>query len=236
MFQFVAMLVSGYRWLALRCLLKRITTLAFLACVFSTSQTLDSHHLSAWSSEKPHVVVIMADDMGFSDLGCFGGEIRTPHLDALATGGLRYTNFYSENMCWVSRASMLTGVYHKTSLRNSTLNPQCATLPGVLKSAGYQTRMSGKWHLAGRGNSVYPLDRGFEHWYGILGGAASFFAPHSLSRDRENVEGEYQKPDYYFTHAISENAVEVHRRSRRWQATFSVRGLHRRALAFARFA
>ncbi|HAE10875.1 MAG TPA: hypothetical protein DCG39_04440, partial [Opitutae bacterium] len=70
------------------------------------------------AGKSPNVLLIMSDDMGYSDLGCFGGEIRTPHLDSLAQGGVRFTNFYSENMCWVSRASMLTGVYHRTSLKN----------------------------------------------------------------------------------------------------------------------
>ena len=98
----------------------------------------------------------MADDMGYSDLGCFGGEINTPHLDSLAKGGVRFSNFYSENMCWVSRASMLTGVYHRTSLQNSALHPNCLTLAEALKQNGYKTGMMGKWHLAGK----YTLNNG----------------------------------------------------------------------------
>jgi arylsulfatase A-like enzyme len=159
------------------------------------------------ADERPDVVLIMADDMGYSDLGCFGGEIETPNLDGLASSGLRFTNFYSENMCWVSRAALLTGIYHKTSLQEAAIHSRCLTLPEALQADGYQTRMSGKWHLAGKDNSVYPADRGFEHFYGILGGAASFFAPYSLSRDRTNIENEYDDPDYYFTHAITDNAV-----------------------------
>ena len=96
------------------------------------------------AAQRPDIVVIMADDMGYSDLGCFGGEIRTPNLDRLARGGLRFTNFYSENMCWVSRAALLTGIYHKTSMVNSTLHARCPTLPEVLRQQQYQTRMSGK--------------------------------------------------------------------------------------------
>ena len=84
-------------------------------------------------SGKPNVLLIMADDMGYSDLGCFGGEIRTPSLDSLAENGIRFTNFYSENMCWVSRASMMTGIYHRTSLKDSALHPRCLTLPEALK-------------------------------------------------------------------------------------------------------
>ena len=163
------------------------------------------------AAERPSIVVIMADDMGYSDLGCFGGEIRTPNLDKLAAGGLRFTNFYSENMCWVSRAALLTGCYHRTSLYKGGLHPRCVTLPEALRSNGYSTLMSGKWHLAGNTEPkpIYPNDRGFDSFYGILGGAASFFAPHSLSRDRLNVENEYrEQKDYYFTRSISHEAVK----------------------------
>ncbi|MFP6855323.1 MAG: sulfatase-like hydrolase/transferase, partial [Opitutales bacterium] len=157
---------------------------------------------------KPDVLLIMSDDMGYSDLGCFGGEIRTPHIDSLAKGGIRFTNFYSENMCWVSRASLLTGVYHRVSLKDNALHPRCVSLPEVLRINGYKTLMSGKWHLAGKNNAIYPNDRGFDRFYGILGGASSFFAPYSLSRDRKNVEREYREnAKYYFTRAIADNAL-----------------------------
>ncbi len=90
--------------------------LTLLAIGFTSSKSTQAQQSQAQQSQfpKPDVVVIMADDMGYSDLGCFGGEIETPNLDRLASGGLRFTNFYSENMCWVSRAAMLTGIYHKT--------------------------------------------------------------------------------------------------------------------------
>ena len=162
------------------------------------------------TSKRPNIVIIMADDMGYSDLGCYGGEIQTPNLDRLAAGGLRFTNFYSENMCWVSRAALLTGVYHKTSMVNSALHPRCVTLAEALGQGGYQTSMSGKWHLAGRPYSVYPEDRGFGEFYGVLGGAASFYAPVHLSRNRTNVESEARdNPEYYFTHAISHEAARM---------------------------
>ena len=162
------------------------------------------------SADQPNIILIMADDMGYSDLGCFGGEIRTPQLDQLAQRGLRFTNFYSENMCWVSRASMLTGIYHKTSMVNSGLHPRCITLAELLQRRGYQTRMSGKWHLAGKQLKQFPNDRGFEQFYGILGGAASFFAPALLHRNRKNVEYEaVANKDYYITDAISDEAVRM---------------------------
>lgn len=162
------------------------------------------------AGKRPNIVLIMTDDMGYSDLGCFGGEIRTPNLDRLATKGLRFTNFYSENMCWVSRAALLTGIYHRTSMVDNGLHARCVTLPEVLKQRGYQTRMSGKWHLAGKKDATYPMDRGFQNFYGILGGAASFYAPHSLSRNRQNVEHEaHNDPDYYLTDAISDEAANM---------------------------
>ena len=161
------------------------------------------------AERKPDILLIMSDDMGYSDLGCFGGEIRTPNIDSLAKGGLRFTNFYSENMCWVSRASLLTGIYHRTSLKDGGLHPHCLTLPEALHSAGYATLMAGKWHLAGKGRkTVFPNNRGFDRFYGILGGASSFYAPHDLHRDRKNIEDEFRDdPNYYFTRAIAENAL-----------------------------
>ncbi len=173
------------------------------------------------AAERPNIVLIMADDMGYSDLGCFGGEIRTPHIDQLAHNGLRFTNFYSENMCWVSRAALLTSIYHKTSLVNSTLHPRCVALPEVLSTAGYRTMICGKWHLAGKNSTIYPNDRGFTDFYGILGGAASFYAPFHLSRNRRNVESEARNdPDYYFTDAISSEAVTLIRESSPEQPLF----------------
>lgn len=159
------------------------------------------------ADDRPDVLLIIADDIGYSDIGCFGGEVRTPHLDRLASKGLRFSNFYSENMCNVSRACLLTSVYHKASLKSGALHPRCVTLPASLRAAGYQTLMSGKWHLAGTQNRFFPSDAGFDRFYGILGGAASFFAPATLTRDRQNIEHEYREdPDYYFTDAITENA------------------------------
>ena len=190
--------------------LQRITTLSLV--VLSTVPSFFVAHdlLGDDSKTRPNIVIIMADDMGYSDLGCYGGEIRTPNLDRLARGGLRFTNFYSENMCWVSRAAMLTGVYHKTSMVNGAIHPDCPTLAEALRRDGYQTSMSGKWHLAGKPYRTFPIDRGFDRFYGILGGAASFFAPANLSRNRTNVEAEAREdPDYYFTHAISEEAEQM---------------------------
>ena len=98
--------------------------------------------------DRPNFVIIIADDMGLSDLGCYGGEIATPLLDQLAQNGLRFTRIYNNNMCAVTRAALLTGIYHTISFRKKGINPRCATLAETLGANGYATRMSGKWHLA----------------------------------------------------------------------------------------
>ena len=114
---------------------------------------------------RPNIIVMMVDDMGFSDIGCYGGEIQTPHIDALARGGLQFTQFYNTGRCCPTRASLLTGLHpHQTGIGHMTetpagpspmsdhpyqgyLNEQCVTLAEVLKKAGYSTLMTGKWHL-----------------------------------------------------------------------------------------
>jgi len=160
------------------------------------------------AASNPNIILIMSDDMGYSDLGCFGGEIETPALDSLARGGLRFSRFYSQNMCVVSRACLLTGVYHKTSLRKKAINTRCVTIAEMLKGQGYTTAMAGKWHLARYDDkSTWPKQRGFDRYYGILGGAASFFAPSHLIRDNKDASADFEREDYYFTDAISDNAV-----------------------------
>ena len=124
----------------------------------------------ATSPQSPNIVLIMADDMGFSDLGCYGGEIETPHLDRLSRDGLRFTQFYNNAICDSTRASLLTGLYPRqvgnTDLRN------CVTIAEVLKSVNYRTLMVGKWHLAG-----HPRRRGFDRYYGLLTGCCNHFNP-----------------------------------------------------------
>jgi arylsulfatase A-like enzyme len=128
------------------------------------------------ASEKPNIIVILADDMGFSDLGCYGSEIPTPHLDTLAAQGLRFTQFYNGARCCPSRASLLTGLYpHQTGVGymmgrtdspgyQGELNDRCVTIAEVLKTAGYFTAMTGKWHLGGLTQNPKngPADRGFD--------------------------------------------------------------------------
>jgi len=128
---------------------------------------------SALAGPKPNLIVILVDDMGFSDIGCYGSEIPTPNLDALAKGGLRFTQFYNTGRCCPTRASLLTGLYpHEAGIGHMTqddglpgyqgrLNDQCVTMAEVLRGAGYFTAMTGKWHV-GQNLGVVPWERGFE--------------------------------------------------------------------------
>ncbi|NNE42720.1 MAG: arylsulfatase [Gemmatimonadetes bacterium] len=158
---------------------------------------------------RPNFVIIMADDMGMSDLGCFGGEIETPALDALAQNGLRFTRFYSSNKCTPTRASLLTGVNSAVALNRFDVDLRCATIAELLGPAGYSTNLSGKWHLA-RKNDLpqYPVQRGFDRYFGNIIGAASYYAPAALRRQNENATAEADdNPDFYYTDAISQDAV-----------------------------
>jgi arylsulfatase len=170
--------------------------------------------------QRPNIVVIMADDMGFSDIGCYGGEIQTPHIDSLARRGVRFTQFYNTARCCPTRASLLTGLYpHQTGVGHMVDNPKpfpgytgdlnrrCLTLAEALRPAGYQTLMSGKWHVTPVTESKHnwPLQRGFDRYYGIIHGAADFFNPVTLVRD--NSPAEPDTPDYYFTGAVADNAA-----------------------------
>lgn len=188
--------------------------------------------LISWSfaAEKPNIILMMSDDMGFSDIGCYGGEIQTPNLDSLAANGLRFSQFYNTGRCCPTRASLLTGLYpHQAGVGHMTgnygirqyqgfLNKQCLTIAQVLKPAGYRCYMSGKWHVTpylGKkidSQNNWPLQRGFDRFYGTIHGAGSFFDPNSLTRDNQYItpynDPEYQPDTYYYTDAISDNAVK----------------------------
>jgi arylsulfatase len=171
---------------------------------------------------KPNVVLILNDDMGFSDIGCYGGEIETPNLDRLAADGLRFSQFYNTARCSPSRASMLTGLHpHQTGVGILTydsgpegyagnLNHRCVTIPQALKRNGYRTYMSGKWHVASsltKPTDTWPLQRGFDEFYGTIIGAGSFYDPNTLTRGNDNVEHEARAPGFFYTDAISDQAV-----------------------------
>jgi arylsulfatase A-like enzyme len=178
---------------------------------------------------RPNIIVILADDVGFSDLGCYGSEIHTPNLDALAQGGLRFTQFYNTARCCPSRAALLTGLYsHQTGVGHMTenhdldgyvgdLNEHCVTIPQVLKPSGYATYMLGKLHVTKHTKPEgpkdnWPLQRGFDHYYGTILGAGNYFDPGALVRDNTMISA-FADPDYkaepgtyYYTEALAANA------------------------------
>lgn len=173
-------------------------------------------------NHKPNVILILNDDMGYSDIGCYGGEVQTPHLDRLAAGGLRFSQFYNTARCSPSRASMLTGLHpHQTGVGILTydsgpegyagnLNQRCVTIPQALKCNGYRTYMSGKWHVASsltQPTDTWPLQRGFDSFYGTIIGAGSFYDPNTLTRGNDNAEHEARAEGFFYTDAISDQAV-----------------------------
>jgi len=184
--------------------------------------------LTAPAPPRPNILIILADDLGYSDLGCYGGEIETPNLDALAANGLRFTQFYNTSRCCPTRASLLTGLYpHQAGLGHmmvdrghegyrSNLSRNCVTMAEVLGVAGYRTYMCGKWHVTNRDgpnddNSNWPVQRGFEKFYGTIRGYGSFYDPSSLCRQNKFItpenDPEYQPKEFYYTDALSDNAV-----------------------------
>ena len=174
-------------------------------------------------SRQPNIVLILNDDMGFSDIGCYGGEVETPNLDRLAKGGIRFSQFYNTARCSPSRASMLTGLHpHQTGVGILTydsgpegyagnLNHRCVTIPQVLKHNGYKTYMSGKWHVASslaEPTDTWPLQRGFDEFFGTIIGAGSFYDPNTLTRGNDNIEHEAKADrEFFYTDAISDQAV-----------------------------
>jgi arylsulfatase len=168
-------------------------------------------------SPRPNVLLILADDLGYSDLGCYGGEIKTPNLDRLAADGLRFTQFYNCARCCPSRACLLTGLYpHQAGVGHMTedagrpgyrghLNDRCVTLAEVLKSAGYRTYLSGKWHLGQPG----PLRRGFDECYMMEGGFRTFWNPAAFRRlPADRPKREYPPGQFYSTDALTDYALD----------------------------
>ena len=161
---------------------------------------------------KPNILLIMVDDMGFSDLGCYGGEIKTPHLDQLASGGLSFTQFNNCARCWPTRASLLTGYYPQQIGRDNApgiegggrgIRPDWATMvPRPLKDAGYRSYHSGKWHIDGM-----PVENGFDRSY-FLGDQARFFSPRSHYEDDQKLPPVERGSGYYATIEIAQRAID----------------------------
>ena len=163
----------------------------------------------------PNIVLIMCDDMGFSDVGCYGGEIKTPNIDRLAAEGLRFQQFYNNAKCTTTRASLMTGLYPRQT--GPLLKADMVTIAEVLKQAGYRTCLSGKWHL-GSDKPRRPTDRGFDAFYGLLDGCCNYFDPSIPDPDfkggrvrvfAKNTERITEFPDdFYTTDGFTDYAVD----------------------------
>ncbi|MDZ8117476.1 arylsulfatase [Pontiella agarivorans] len=170
-------------------------------------------------SERPNIILILADDMGYSDIGCYGGEIETPNIDRLAEEGMRFRNFYNNSKCTTTRASLMSGRYPNRG-KGGLLPQDCLTLPEAMKMAGYRTILSGKWHLGHRKGSL-PIDRGFDESYGLFDGCSSFFYP--TDPDKPNFGMRYfghnekriiEFPDHFYaTDAFTDHALEEIKKS-----------------------
>ncbi len=194
-----------------------------------TAALLMAAPLFAAPPAAPNVILILSDDMGWSDLGCYGGEIETPNLDALAGGGLRFTQFYNTARCCPTRAALLSGLYsHQAGIGHmmedrglegyrGELSRRAVTIAEVLKPAGYRTYATGKWHVTNKtkpaGNAEkanWPLQRGFDRFYGTIHGAGSFYDPNTLTRDNTFIspfaDPEYRPEQFYYTDAINDHA------------------------------
>jgi len=164
----------------------------------------------AGAPKTPNFLVILADDLGYSDLGCYGSEIQTPNLDALAKNGLRFTQFYNTARCWPSRGALMTGYYaqqiHRDALPglggggNGVRQKWAPLLSTLLKPQGYRNYHSGKWHIDGK-----PLENGFDHSYEIQTGQNNFFNPRGATEDGEPAAS---VENYYSTTATAEHAIK----------------------------
>lgn len=176
-------------------------------------------------STPPDIVIILVDDMGYSDVGCYGGEVQTPALDKLAAKGVRFTQFYNTGRCCPTRASLLTGLYpHQAGVGHmigdkgkpgylGRLNDQSVTIAEVLKTAGYHTVCAGKWHVSpfsyntgqGTHRDTWPLQRGFDRFVGSLAGGGNFYHPKGWM-----VDNDYVTPhdDFYYTDEVTDATVK----------------------------
>ena len=203
----------------------KILYLLISLCLFSALNAAET------KVARPNILIILADDLGYSDLGCYGGEIRTPNLDMLAAGGLRFTQFYNCTRCCPSRASLLTGLYpHQAGVGLMTsdqaakypgagdkgeafpgyrgaLNASCVTIAQVLKPAGYRTAAVGKWHV---GDREPPTKRGFDDFYGFVSGyAVDSWEPRMMTRLPEGrPQRIYQPGEFFATDALTDHALD----------------------------
>lgn len=194
--------------------------LAIVASLSGTVLTACACMAAGAASPKPNILLILADDVGFSDLGCYGSEISTPNLDKLGAEGVRFTQFYNGARCCPTRASLLSGLYpHQAGVGlmaggrrgapgyEGYLTDRCATIPELLKPAGYRSYMVGKWHLK---NSPSPVDRGFDEFYGMLGGFNTCWEeqPNYSRLPADHPRRSYAEGKFYATDAFGDYALD----------------------------
>lgn len=176
------------------------------------------------SSTRPNILVILVDDMGYSDLSCYGSEIATPNIDALAKGGMRMTQFYNAARCCPSRAALLTGLYpHQAGMGHQNqdrglqsyrgrINPEALTIGQVLKSQGYITYQVGKWHV-GDPEAYWPGNKGFDQSLTLIPGAMSYFNAWPWAKGQDTLELRYNGQayrtgnDFFATTTFSDTAA-----------------------------
>ncbi len=199
------------------------TLLSFLRLIAFISLFVYPAQGQNTSTQKPNILVILTDDMGYSDVGCFGSEIQTPNIDRLAGNGLRFTHFYNTARCSPTRASLLTGLYpHQASMGHLStenfkepgytddLSKSAVTMAEVFQQAGYATYMTGKWHIAKSmkpdgDKSNWPLQRGFQRYFGTLNGSGSYYDPGTLISNNSFIA---PTKNFYYTNAISDTTVK----------------------------
>ncbi|WP_373516709.1 arylsulfatase [Pricia sp.] len=168
------------------------TIVLFLGFIYCLS-------VAAQQNNRPNIILIVADDLGYSDLGCYGGEIKTPALDRMAQDGLRLPNMYNAGMCVISRSSLLTGRWWPKAGYGIERD---VNLAQKLKESGYRTGLVGKWHLNGE-----PNDKGFDYFFGFLGGYSSYFAGSKDYRRNKEPFTEFGN-DFYSTDAFTDHAID----------------------------
>lgn len=175
-----------------------IETVFIAAFIFNLG--LDAQSLK---NTRPNIILIMTDDMGYSDLGCYGGEIETPNLDMLAKNGIRFSQFYNTSRCSPTRSSLMSGLYsHQAGMGVLTrdqgehnpgyrgrLMERCVTIAEVLRPQGYLSIATGKWHMGDKKKEWWPLGRGFDRFYGCPQGGGFFFRPSSWGQERFVARG-----------------------------------------------
>jgi len=183
----------------------------------------------AWAAKPTNIIVIMADDMGFSDIGCYGGEIETPNLDRMADEGLKFTQFYNNAKCTTTRATLLSGMYPRGE--GGSIPLAIPSIGEVMRGAGYQTALVGKWHLGSKAPQR-PIDRGFDEFYGLMDGGCNYFNPSqpdpAFKGGKVRVFGHNDElitkfpKGFYTTDAFADHTVETIKRFHETQSPFFI--------------